>query len=296
MDQYLDTFNDATSKVLDQYDALRAIWGDILQGFSYCADENVYLKHLDDIDHSQIAKIQTNLTHKFLKMGVPTRAERLDFIINESQEWTQDDEDEITSAEYFISDNTETYETMAIPEQKAALGKELEEARNIIQKKKIERETKIGVVAETKAEKMANNYHIYFAFYKDSELKQRMWSRDEFEDLEDYELTKWIIKYNQETNCFSNKNFKKIAAMPFTLNLASYCKDQGMFFFGKPITQFSTYQLGVFTKVMRNTFVLRETKNKAGSPEINNELKMKDLVDWYDIEYNVIIAENSASK
>ncbi len=296
MDQYLDTFNDATSKVLDQYDALRAIWGDILQGFSYCVDENVYLKHLDDIDHSQIAKIQTNLTHKFLKMGVPTRAERLDFIINESQEWTQDDEDEITSAEYFISDNMETYETSVIPAQKQEIGKAIEEAKEIIHKKKIERETKIGVVAETKAEKMANNYHIYFAFYKDSELKQRMWSRDEFEDLEDYELTKWIIKYNQETNCFSNKNFKKIAAMPFTLNLASYCKDQGMFFFGKPITQFSTYQLGVFTKVMRNTFVLRETKNKAGSPEINNELKMKDLVDWYDIEYNVIIAENSASK
>ena len=296
MDQYLDTFNDATSKVLDQYDALRAIWGDILQGFSYCVDENVYLKHLDDIDHSQIAKIQTNLTHKFLKMGVPTRAERLDFIINESQEWTQDDEDEITSAEYFISDNMETYETSVIPAQKQEIGKAIEEAKEIIHKKKIERETKIGVVAETKAEKMANNYHIYFAFYKDSELKQRMWSRDEFEDLEDYELTKWIIKYNQETNCFSNKNFKKIAAMPFTLNLASYCKDQGMFFFGKPITQFSTYQLGVFTKVMRNTFVLRETKKKAGSPEINNELKMQDLVDWYDTEYNIIIAENSASK
>jgi len=296
VDQYLDTFNDANSKVLDQYDALRAIWGDILQGFSYCMDEDVYIKHLDDIDHSQIAKIQTSLTYKFLKMGVPTRAERLDFILNESEEWTQDDEDEITSAEYFISDNTETYETMAIPEQKKALGKGLQEARDVIRKKKIERETNIGVVAETKAEKMANNYHIYFAFYKDSELKQRMWSREEFEELEDNELTKWIMKYNQETSCFKNKNLKKIAAMPFTINSASYCKDHGMFFFGKPITRFSTYQLGIFTKVMRNTFVLRETKNKSGSPEINNELKIKDLVDWYDMEYSVIIAANNSAK
>ena len=63
MDQYLDTLNDKESKVLDQYDALRAIWGDILQGFSYLPSKKIYIKHLNDIDHSSIAKKQT----EFLK-------------------------------------------------------------------------------------------------------------------------------------------------------------------------------------------------------------------------------------
>jgi len=295
VDQYLDTFNDATSKALDQYDALRAIWGDILQGFSYCYDEDIYLKHLNDTDQAQIARIQTDLTLKYLKMGVPTRQERMDFIMNESEEWTQDDEDEITSAEYFITDNKETYELMAIPSQKEYLGQKLDEHRDIVRKKKLERETILGAVAETRAERAANNYHIYFSFHKDKELKERFWNKKTFDELEDWELGKYIYLYNKITNPFNQKNFQKIAALPFCINVASYCKEQGFFFYGKPITQFSSYQLGIFTKAMRNTFVLRETKNKAGSPEINNELKMQDLLDWYDHEYNIIVAESKGS-
>jgi hypothetical protein len=83
--------------------------------------------------------------------------------------------------------------------------------------------------------------------------------------------------------------------MPFVLNLISYCKDQGMFFYGKPITELTTYQLAIFTATSRNSFVLRETKNKHGSPEINNDLKMKDLIEWYDHEYTMIIAESKSS-
>ena len=111
--------------------------------------------------------------------------------------------------------------------------------------------------------------------------------------MEDHELTKYIIIYNQQLAPFSLKNFKKIAVMPFTLNLASYCKDQGMFFYGKPITEFSNFQLGCFTKIMRNTFILRETKS-SGSPEITNELMMEELVNWYDHEYQLIMAENQS--
>ena len=295
MGQYLDTFNDATSKVLDQYDALRAIWGDILQGFSYIRDEDVYFRHLGESEHNQISKIQTELTHKYLEMGVPSRKERLDFITEETGEWSQDDEDEITSAEFFLSDNQEIYNQSMIPLQKKEMKVHMDEARETIYKKKAERELKIGTVAETRAEKIANSYYIYFAFYKDKEFKNRLWDRNTFDELEDSELSKWIIIYNSETSSFNLKNCTKIAAMPFVLNLVSYCKDQGAFFYGKPITQFTTYQLSIYTKAMRNSFVLRETKNKSGSPEVNNDLKMKDLVDWYDHEYSIIIAESKSS-
>lgn len=296
MDQYLDTLQDNKSLVLQQYDALRAIWGDILQGFSYSESKKLYVRHLGDIEHGEIAQIQTNLTMKFLKMGVPTRQERLDFIMKESEEWTQDDEDEITSCEYFISDNEETWKGLTMADQKKHLGKLLEENREKLWRKRQEKENLIGAVAETKAEKLANAYYIYFAFKKNEELTEPLWqSKEEFDEVEDSELGSYIYAYNESLQPFTTLNFQKLAAMPFTLNLASYCKDQGMFFLGKPITQFSNYQLGVFTKVMRNSFVLRETKT-VGAPEINNELTMKKLLDWYDHEYQVIMAENNSSQ
>ena len=295
MGQYLDTLDDSKSKVLDQYDALRAIWGDILQGFSYIHKEKVYIKHLDDVDHSHIAKIQTDLTLEFLDMGVPTRQERLDFITKESEEWNQNDEDQITSSEYFILDNEQTWKDMQIPSQKEHLGKLLEQHRENISKKKREREDKIGTVAETKAQKIANSYYLFFSMYKDRALTKPLWeSLEKFDELEDGELAKHVWAYNEALAPFTGLNFQKISAMPFTLNLASYCKDQGMFFYGKAVTQFTNFQLGVFTKVMKNTFILRETKSE-GSPPINNELTMKSLLDWYDQEYSMIIAQNQSN-
>ena len=297
MDQYLDTLDDGTSLVLEQYDALRAIWGDILQGFS-CSTwrgKEVYVKHLGDVEHCKISKIQTDLTLRYLNMGVPSRQERLDFIIKESQEWNQDDEDEITSAEYFISDNQETYDKMSLPAQKEMLGEELTKQRNIVYEKKAEKDRKIGTVAETKAEKTANNYYVYYSLFRDEGLTKPFWDKEAFEELEDYELTSYVILYNKVLTPFRAKNFNKIAIMPFTLNLASYCKDNGEFFYGKPITQMTNYQLSVFTKVMKNTFILRETKTN-GSPDINNELTMQALLDWYELEYNIIMAENQANR
>lgn len=294
MDQYLETLNDSNSQVLEQYDALRAIWGDILQGFSYYAKGDIYIKHLDDIDHAKISKIQTDLVEEFLEMGVPTRQERLDFITKETGEWSQDDEDEITSAEYFLIDNEPTYQKLTMDSQRNQLGELINKNKKILRDKRAEKEVKIGTVAETKAEKLANAYYVYYSLFKDENLTERFWkTRKEFDEIEDEELTKYIIIYNQQLSPFSLKNFKKISIMPFTLNLASYCKDQGMFFYGKPITQFSNFQLGCFTKIMRNTFILRETKT-TGSPEITNELMMQTLLDWYEHEYMIIMAENAS--
>ena len=296
MDQYLDTLNDSTSKVLDQYDALRAIWGDILQGFSLgeWQGDPIYIKHLGDMEHCRVSKIQTDLTLKYLNMGVPTRQERLEFI-KETEEWDQDQEDEISSAEYFISDNQPTYEKLTLPYQKELLGEELMKQRNLLAEKKALKEKKIGTVAETRAAKIANNYYVYFSLYKDEELTDPLWDKKTFDELEDYELASYVVLYNKALSPFYGKNFTKLAAMPFTLNLASYCKDQGQFFYGKPITLMTNYQLSVFTKVMRNTFILRETKTE-GSPDINNDLMMQDLVDWYEHEYGMIMAESAANR
>lgn len=294
MQRYLDTLDDSKSKVLEQYDALRAIWGDILQGFSYLPEKSAYVKHLGDRDHGKIAKIQMALTMEFLDMGVPTRQERLDFITNESEEWSQDDEDEISSHEYFISDNQPTYEKLTIGSQKEQLQELLETTKSKLAYKRTEKETKLGAVAETKAEKLANSYYIYYSFFKDEALTEPFWeTKEEFDDLEDYDLAKSIMMYNSCLGVYNLKNFQKIAAMPFTLNMASYCKDQGLFFLGKPITDFTNYQLGCFTKIMRNTFILRESKGT--SPEINNDLTMDILLEWYEHQYQVIMAENGSA-
>ena len=120
------------------------------------------------------------------------------------------------------------------------------------------------------------------------------WDKKTFEEMDEKDLFRYIGIYNKALSYFSNRNLRKIACLPFVLNNASYCKDQGMFFFGKSISQFTTYQMSIFTKAMRNTFVLRETKTTP--PRINNELTVQALLDWYDTEYSIVTMPGDGGK
>lgn len=278
---------DRVSKVLDQYDPLRNVYGDILQGFSLVThkDQDIYIKHFGDADHALIAKMKINLTKKYLDMGVPSREERL-LILKSGEEWTEDDEILITQHEYTIKDSSEGLQNLIIQQQRDHAEKMLGEAELKLQELQHRKRNLIGVCADSKAEKISSNYYIYFSLFKDKEFKENLWTEEEFDELEDILLVDYIVLYNRTLTNFNDRNFRKIASLPFVLNPASYCKDQGMFFFGKPVTEFTTYQMSIFSKAMRNCFILRESKGNP--PDINNELMMQTLLDWYDQEYSIV--------
>jgi hypothetical protein len=66
-----------------------------------------------------------------------------------------------------------------------------------------------------------------------------------------------------------------------------------MFFYGKPITSFTNYQMAIYTRAMRNTFVLREAKGTP--PQINSICTVQEILDWYDSQYAIIISGNDPS-
>lgn len=290
-----EVLKDKETSVLDSYDPLRDMYGDILRGFSVClmGDEELYIKHFTDIDYGIISKLKTRLTQDFIKIGVPTKKERLD-ILKEGGEWTQFDEDKIVNAEFLIQDNAPALLKLIIPSQRKRVEEAITEAQREKQELLQKKANLVGVCAETKAEKITSNYFIFYSFFKDKDLKVPLWEKLPFDELEDLELIKYILAYNETLANFYDRNFRKIAVMPFVLNPVSYCKDQGFFFLGKAITQFTSYQISVFSKAMRNSFVLRESK--ASPPDINSDLKIQALLNWYDSEYSIVTSSNQETK
>jgi len=299
---------DKVTPVLEQYDALRVIYGDILRGFSIynptrpltlldtnSKDESkkIYIKHFDDQDNIEIARKKEGLMRRFQEEGVPSEKERAK-IVREAGEWSEDDDDEITSLELSIADNAQNLKLLSSPAQQQKVRSILETMKVKLADKINQKHNILGVTAENRASKITNNYFVYYAFYKDEDLKEKMWTEVEFQEMDEVELVKNIKIYNKTLKNFTERAFRKIAALPFVLNFASYCKDQGMFFYGKPITRFTNYQMAIYTKAMRNTFVLRESK--IDPPEINQALMMQQLLDYYDEQYSLVTAPIDNSK
>jgi hypothetical protein len=285
LDNAEEVAKDSKLSVLEGYDALRVLYGDILRGYSFYKPETLYVKHFDDLDNIQIARKKEGLIKLFLDEGVPTEKERLD-IIYETGEWTEQDEENISQLEYNISDNTKQLNFMSVPSQRTKVIQLIEEWQIKLHQQRMMKMGLLGVTAEHRAAKITNNYFVYYAFYRDPECLEPFWSEQDFQEMDEKDLIRYIRVYNQALQGFTDRTFRKIASLPFVLNFASYCKDQGMFFYGKPITKFTNYQLSVYTKAMRNTFVLRETKGTP--PDINADLSIQALLNWYDEQYSII--------
>ncbi len=285
MDNTNVAIDDSKSLVLDQYDTLRILYGDILRGYSFYSPEKIHIKHFSEEDSLRILRKKRQLIQEFSSLGVPTEKERLQ-TVKESGDWTQKDDDYISEKQFNISDNEKILKTVSVPSQRETLAKAIQDWRLELAAKLSEKESLIGVTAESRATRISHNFFVYYAFYKDPECKEKFWDKKEFEEMDEDILIKYLKIYNNELNNFSDRNLRKISCLPIALNAASYCKDQGMFFYGKPITKFTTYQMAVYSKIMRNAFVLRESKDDP--PDINNDLTMQGLLDWYDQAYSSI--------
>ena len=54
LDNAEEVAKDSKLPVLEAYDALRVLYGDILRGYSFHKPETIYIKHFDDLDNIQI--------------------------------------------------------------------------------------------------------------------------------------------------------------------------------------------------------------------------------------------------
>ena len=128
---------------------------------------------------------------------------------------------------------------------------------------------------------------LYYALYKDQELKEPYYSKEEFDDLSYFELSDLVGHYNNETSKFSDKNLKKIAVNYFFLNSFFMSDDDPVKFYGKNILDLTTYQMSIFSWGKFYKSILIEGKEPPEHfLEENYENGLQELVDWYQGEHN----------
>lgn len=279
--------------LISEVENLKVIYSDIINGCSYSVKDNLYVKHLNDLENSEITRKKIAVYEKYKNEGLPTEEEKL-AQLRESEQWDITKDDEIISLQYQISDNEKNLQKI-IPQQHGPIKKIIEDTKIRLRALSNEKNSLLGRTCDEMADRKGFNYFIYLSLYKDADCKAKLLEDfDTFQTLEDEEIIKLIGIVENKLGQLSEENIKKISVLPFFLNSFSFSKDSLRDFLGFPIVNLTHYQSLLFSLGSRNLNVLNQSEGSP--PDMIEGVKVNDVVLWMDKNYSILLGKRNSTK
>ena len=264
----------------DNQQFYRLCFRDIIAGFSFFSfkKNNFYLKHLSELDLADIEYEAKVFEIEGKSKKLQTEKEKIKFLYD-SGNWDIE-EGKLITLKNEINDLNKKVLKIFIKSQKKEIEKRLVKAKKEYEKLKEERDNLLGITLEVYVEKKKLENLLRVSLYKEKELINLVYTREEYEDLEDEVYSDLIREYNVFMIRFSEENLKKVAVCPFFLNSFFLAKDSVFEFYGKRILDLTFYQHHLFS---RGIFC----KNVLSQPDkhIPDELydDLDKLVNWFEV-------------
>ena len=258
----------------------KLLYHDILNGYSFYTDDtsSFYIKHFGLQDLNVINTKKLAIEHKARKMGLLDEETQIKNLI-EKDNWSIAKEEEIKKITQFIKDLNYTKSKLILIRDIDQINIQIKENNKILNDILTEKQELLGTTLETYTNKKLNEYYVYCSLYKDTDLKQKLLTEQEFEQLEYKELYELYTKYTIGLVQLNDKNIKKIALSNFFLNSFYLCEDDPYIFFGKPIVNLTFIQTELFScaKFFKNII-----SNSTTKPPENVLSDPEALIDWYE--------------
>lgn len=271
-----------------EIEMLKIIYQEIIYGVSPCGKN--YIHHLNELENINVIRRRFEIFTKYVDDGIPSIESRLKEL-DDTQQWTKSQEEEILSLRYQISDNEKRLSSI-IPQQQKMIKNVIENLKNKLSKMLYERRQNIGNTAEQYAEEETLNYLLYLSIYKDQKCSIKLFDNlEDCESLEESEINQLSNDMDTALNKFTQETLSKIAVLPFFINSFSYCKDNMQSFLNKPVSELTNYQSNLFSIVARNINILQ--KSSTSPPELMDDVKLEDVIKWYDLNYQTLLGKRN---
>jgi len=271
-------------EILDK-NKLRILFVDILKGYTvaYYKNNKLYFKHNSSTDAGDIDHLKEEFVQKAKKNGLPTEDQKEEYVIKEKL-WSVEKNEEIKKIKSYIFNLKQTKSKLFKNDDIANINKQINEENIKLFTLVSERKELLGFTVEDYANKKINEYYMFNSLFKDKALKERFFSEEEFDELENKELSEILEIYNHINKNYNDKNLKKIALSSYYLSLFNICDESAYYLYGKPIVHLTFYQMEIFGYARYFKNALSEAKHKP--PEEYYEDPDK-LIDWLESSKNM---------
>lgn len=258
---------------------------DILKGYTKTHHEDFgdfYIKHLDVFDSEEIDEKDEEYKRHAASKGLPTTEEKLKQL-KEDGSWDGSDERKISDLELTIKNLQTTKSKLMLKADIENLQKQIDSTKKELDEKKAEKSQLVGYTTDVYSSKKINEYYVFSTTYKDKKLKKKLFSEEEFDELSEQDIVKFVSIFNHNSEKTNEDNVKRIALSGFFLNNFYLCKDNPKIYYGKPVIKLTYNQSELFSYGRYFKHILSEMKNKP-SPEIMDDPDR--LIELYNIGQN----------
>lgn len=257
---------------------LRKAFGDIINGYSVAP--KFIIKHFNVFDQINIDEVYQTNFDRAKKRGLLTEQETLAIAIK-NKDWTEEDERTIKISENTLLSIEDSIKNAVVPSQMDRLREQLESEKKTLRTFKDKKHSLLGITCESFANKRTNDYYIFLSLYRDKELKQQLYNREDFEYLTDKELAADIKIYNQIMEPCSDIGIKRIAASSFFQTMFSLTSDVYNFY-GKKIIEltFAQTELAMYGRYFKSIF--------EDNPHLPDRIKNDPdrIIDFVRVKHN----------
>jgi hypothetical protein len=263
---------------------LRLSFVDILKGYSlsYYKNNKLYFKHSTSFDSGDIDHLRQEFIEIAQKKGLPTEDQKEEYIILEDL-WSKEKNEKIENLKSNISNLKQTKSKLFKNDDINEFNKQIDvkklELINLIS----ERKELLGFTVEDYASKKINEYYMFNSLFKDKDLKDKFFSEEEFDELENKDISEILQIYNNINKNFTENNLKKIAFSSYYLSLFNICDESPYNLYGKPIVYLTFYQMELFGYARYFKNALEQAKHKPTDELYENPEK---LIEWLESSRN----------
>lgn len=226
---------------------LKNIYVEILDGSTEISDPEFgifFYKHQNIQETLSLDRQRDSFINQAIKRGIPTNKERENDLIK-SGFWDTEKNLEIFGLKESLSRLHVTKTKVFQQAQIDAVNREIELNQKKITTLEQEKTNLLGLTAETLANSRINDLFLKNIFFKDPQSKQKLFSDEQFNDLENEQILYLQKIFEKIINKFMEQNIKKISISP--IFLGSFCLAENAFeFYGKPIIQLTIFQNQLF--------------------------------------------------
>jgi hypothetical protein len=265
----------------DKFEQYHELYRDIAFGYSRVLDEDdnpVFVKHLKELEKEYSYHQYKISIENAEREGLAKEKDSIDLLIDQKV-WSEKEEKRIEELKYELTGLEETHDKLIIKKQKDSVNEDIVKAKLELVNLQRSRAEHLGLTAEGFASKKQTEDTILMALFKDEELKDRLYSKEEFDLLTDTEVNKLSSLYfGAIFSRFNSDNLRRIAISPFYMSLYNVCNDSIYNFYGKSVLHLTHLQIAVFTMAKYYKQLMQSSK---AAPE-GYQNSPESLIEWYE--------------
>jgi hypothetical protein len=259
---------------------LKKLYQEIVMGFSESEHSGrpIFIKHFSELENAVFNSERQKYQDAALQKGLEPREDKLIFLTRQGL-WSREKDDEILRLEKEISNLDLILKTLFLKRQISETKDKISKCREKLLEIQLEKQEIVGLCVEDFVEKKINETIILNSFYKDSALKDRLFSDDEFDTLSEIELSDLIRKLSAFYKRFQYEEIKKICACSFLIHLFGLSDGSAFYFYGRHVVNLSILQVNMFSQAKYFKSLMEMQKSSPPEDVVEDPDKM---IEWYD--------------